>query len=306
MKLRIEQSGLHYFDRNTGLHFLVDEIVPSVEEYSLAPRTFSIAITNDCNANCPFCHIPKGNDYLSKEFILDFCKKIDELGSLDIAFGGGEPLLHPAIVEICKAIWDNTKLGISITTNGQLLTESLIDNLSGHVSFIRISIDSVDTNTYRRIRSFDFLTLKHNLLKIKNKIPFGIKMVVNEQTISELDEIFNFAQIMGAEELLLLPMIENGKIKLKRTELKILETWIQNNHEKFPIRILEQARKEINIPVLFDDDSFYSDYLYLSARKSLQNNSYEKSNGQKLNIDNIENILKKWRIKSMLCNTAYK
>ena len=111
---------------------------------------------------------------------------------------------------------------------------------------------------------------------------------------------------MGAEELLLLPMIENGKIKLKRTELKILETWIQNNHEKFPIRILEQARKEINIPVLFDDDSFYSDYLYLSARKSLQNNSYEKSNGQKLNIDNIENILKKWRIKSMLCNTAYK
>jgi MoaA/NifB/PqqE/SkfB family radical SAM enzyme len=222
MKLRIEQSGLHYFDRNTGLHFLIDEISPSLNECSIAPRTFSIAITNDCNANCHFCHVPKGKTYLSKEFLIDFCKKIDELGSLDIAIGGGEPLLHPDIVEICKSIWINTKLGISITTNGQLLTESLIDDLSGCVSFLRISIDSVDENNYKKIRSFDLKTLSNNILKIKGKIPFGINMVVNEQTISELDKIIEFAQIIGAEELLLLPMIEKGEISLKEAELNKL------------------------------------------------------------------------------------
>ena len=295
MKLRIEQSGLHYFDRNTGLHFLVDEINPEKETQSIAPRTFSIAITNDCNSNCSFCHIPKGEIYLSKDYILDFCKKVDELGSLDIAIGGGEPLLHPDIVEICKEIWNNTKLGISITTNGQLLNDTLISQLTGCISFLRVSIDSVNSDIYRSIRSFDFETLKENLLKLKGKIPFGINMVVNEQTILFLDENLQFAQSIGAEELLLLPIISNGQISLNLQYLKQLEIWIQENYQNFPIRILEQARRKINVPVLFDNDRYYSDYLYLSALKKLQNNSYENDNVQELEVGDIESVLKIWR-----------
>lgn len=300
MKLRIEQSGFHYYDRNLGLHFLVDEVSPSLNNYSIAPRTFSIAITNDCNANCSFCHVPKGKVYLSKDFIIEFCKKIDELGTLDIAIGGGEPILHKDIVEICRSIWINTKLGISITTNGQLLTDYIINNLSGFISFLRISVDSINANNYKKIRNFDFEKLITNLLKIKGKIPFGINMVINGHTIYELDEMLEFVKFIGAEELLLLPMINNGEIALGSLELKKLENWINKNYENFPIRILEQARKKIKIPVLFDNDSYYSDYLYLSASKLLQENSYEISNAIKIDIENIESVLLQWRDKGML------
>ena len=92
MKLRIEQCGLHYFDRNTGLHLLFDEIKTTECEYSLAPRTISIAITDDCNSNCYFCHVNKGKNYLPKEFVIDISKKVDVLGCFDIAIGGGEPM----------------------------------------------------------------------------------------------------------------------------------------------------------------------------------------------------------------------
>jgi len=301
MKLRIEKSGFHYFDRKTGLHFLLDEINPPTGKISISPRTFSIAITNDCNANCPFCHVPKGFDYLEKDFIVDFCKKIDELGCLDIAIGGGEPLLHPEIVEICKSIWTETNLGISITSNGQLLTDSLIEDLSENISFIRISIDSINSETYREIRNYDLDDIKQNLLKLKDKIPFGINMVVSSKTISELDKMLDFAREIGAGELLLLPMINDGQILLNEFELKCLETWINLNYEKFPIRILEQARKRINIPILFENDDYYSDYLYLSATKNIQNNSYE-SNGMKTTICDIENNLMKWKNESTVCN----
>ncbi len=302
MKLRIEQFGLHYFDRKTGLHFLVDEIKPAVEDYSIAPRTFSIAITNDCNANCSFCHVPRGSEYISKEFILDFCKSIDEFGCLDIAIGGGEPLLHPEIVEICKTVWNKTKLGISITTNGQLLTDTIIEELANCISFMRVSIDSVDNETYKEIRGFDLLDLKEKLIKLKDKIHFGINMVVNDQTLHELDYMLEFAQDVGAEELLLLPMIEHGIISLKKDAFNKLEIWITENHKQFPIRILEQSRKNMRVPVLFEDDRYYSDYLYLSAKKNVQKNSYE-CNGERLDICNIENYLRNWRTESTVYNT---
>lgn len=294
MKLRIEQCGLHYFDRTTGIHLLIDEIITEEIDYSIAPRTLSIAITNDCNANCPFCHVTKGQDYLPKEFIINTSKSVDDFGCFDIAIGGGEPLLHPDLAEICQTIWKETELGISLTTNGKLLNNSIIDSLTGSVSFIRISIDSANEEKYHELRGFPLSTIKENILKLNNRIQYGINMVITEDTINELDEMLDFAKSIGADELLLLPLTDKGKIALGKNNMKKLEEWITINYTKFPIKILEQAREFIDIPILFEDDGYYSDYLYLSAKKKLQRSSYTNE-GLNVEIDNIENLLKDWR-----------
>lgn len=289
MKLRIEANGFHFYDRITGLHYLIDEIKPDTP-LTLGPRTVSIAITNECNANCSFCHITKGNTYLDSKFLIEFCKKLDSIGTFDIALGGGEPLLHPQIIEICKSIWTQTKLGISLTTNGQLLTEDLINEIKGYLSFIRVSIDSIDEIQYKKIRSHDLKQVINNISYLNQKIPFGINMVISSETINGLAAMLNFAVNAGAEELLILPLIKNSQFALSNSEWKILENWINDNINKFPLRILEQARKKINVPVLFTEDDYYNDYLYLSADKELKKSSYVKR-GKKLNCQMIDKQL---------------
>ena len=293
MKLRIESNGYHFYDRVTGLHYLVDEIKSDLQQTS-GPRTVSIAITNDCNANCSFCHIPKGKLYLDKDFLIDFCKTLDRIGTFDIAIGGGEPLLHPELVEICKTVWSETKLGISITTNGQLLTEDFINGIKDYVSFIRVSIDSIDKICYKTIRNFNLDSVLYNISLLNKKIPFGINMVLNSSTIYGLDDILAFAKKSGAEELLILPLITKGKLDLTNAQWNIIEGWINKNYANFPIRILEQARKKIKIPFLFIDDYYYEDYLYISSDKQIKRNSYVKR-GRKLNDKMIESQLIEWK-----------
>ncbi|MCJ7448389.1 MAG: radical SAM protein [Bacteroidales bacterium] len=289
MKLRIESNGYHFYDRITGLHYLIDEIKPDCEQ-TYGPRTVSIAITNDCNANCSFCHIPKGKLYLDKDFVTEFCKTLDKIGTFDIAIGGGEPLLHPELVEICKTVWNETKLGISITTNGQLLTEDFIEEIKDSVSFIRVSLDSIDETCYKTIRNFDLDSVLNNISLLNKKIPFGINMIVNSATINGLDDMLEFAKNFGAEELLILPLFTNGKFDLTNSQWNVIEEWIIKNFESFPIRILEQARKKIKIPLLFTDDDYYKDYIYLSPDKQIRKNSYIKR-GIKLNHKMIERQL---------------
>lgn len=303
MKLRIEPLGLHYYDRKTGLHFLLDEIETSVTEYSIAPRTLSLAITNKCNLNCSFCHIEKGKTSLSVDTIIKLCKEFDRLGTFDIAIGGGEPLLHKDLPQICKRIWEETSLGISITTNGTLLNEKLVSELKNYVSFLRISIDSVNQDVYRSIRNYDLDIIASKLLLLKNKIPFGINAVINSQTILDLNKLLEFALKFGAEELLLLPEVNNNEFVLTKREWDYLENWITENIDRIPLRIIDRARKKINVPMLFESQEYFEDYKYVDVNLKIKNSSYEKE-FELLDIDKIENMLKKWR--STAYNIVYK
>ncbi|HQD10856.1 MAG TPA: radical SAM protein, partial [Flavihumibacter sp.] len=135
MKSRVEPQGLHYYCRESGTHILLDEIITKPSAYSIAPRTVSIAITDECDFRCSYCYVNLKDRNLPKEDIISYCKQLDLYGSFDIAFGGGEPTLHPDLVEICQTLWRETELGISITTHGHNLNEELISKLKNFVSF---------------------------------------------------------------------------------------------------------------------------------------------------------------------------
>lgn len=287
MKLRIEKEGYHYYDRDTGIHMLIDEVLPSPLEISKTPRTVSIALTNYCNSNCDFCHIEKGNDFLPKHIVFDICKILDKHGTLDIAFGGGEPLVHKEFVEICKSIWRETGLGVSVTTNGSLLNAQLIFDIKDFIGFIRVSIDTTDPLLFQSIRGFEFQKIYDNLKLLKGEIPFGLNIVINNQTIEQLDSFITFAQDVGCEEILLLPQFNGSAFCLTSSQWKQLEYWIIANKSKMPLRIMESARKMMRLPVLFSEDSYYRDYLYIDAQMNMKRNSFDKI-GVKLTADKLE------------------
>ncbi|GAH36991.1 unnamed protein product, partial [marine sediment metagenome] len=80
-------------------------------------------ITNDCNLDCEKCHYRSKSDpkqELSFNIIKDLFQEWKKYKLSSIAIGGGEPLLHPHILEIVK-LGQDMGFFIAVTTNGTVL-----------------------------------------------------------------------------------------------------------------------------------------------------------------------------------------
>lgn len=273
MKLRVEPEGLHFYSRKSGTHILFDEVKTQQSDYSIAPRAVSIAITDKCDFSCSFCYVNLQERFLKKERIISICKELDSLGTLDIAFGGGEPTLHPDLLEICQTVWRETELGISITTHGHNLTENHINELSSNISLLRISIDGIEPY-YSKFRDKPLKELLPILQGLNGKIPFGINMVVNSLTINHLNDIKKLVKKYKAIELLLLPMYIKEKFTLKENEWKILNKWIEENQNEIPIRLSVEAKKFLDVPFLFENERWDNDFGSISIDLKLKKNSF--------------------------------
>lgn len=294
MKARVEPQGLHYYCRRSGTHILFDEVKTKPSAYSLAPRTVSIAITNECDFRCSYCYVNLQDRYLSKSEVLEFCKELDRFGTFDVALGGGEPTLHPELVEICQSIWKETELGISITTHGHNLEPGMIADLEGAVSFVRVSIDGGEP-VYSKLRKMPLEPLLKNLKHLHGKIPFGINAVINKLSVQHLNELRDILLETGGTELLLLPMWNKGQFVLSGSEWSLLEDWIHENYQQVPIRVSSESRDFLNLPFLFEDEAWDNDYAFIGIDKKLHRNSFT-SNGLEIgNYDSFEQLLHDWR-----------
>jgi MoaA/NifB/PqqE/SkfB family radical SAM enzyme len=188
LKLRREPRGHHFYDRSTGVHILLDEMPVDSDLCDVGPELVSIALLNPCDLRCPFCYAPKTPHRLESEFVIDICKQFAAIGALEVAFGGGEPTLYPELGGMCRRIWTETDLGISLTTHGHHLTDQLIEELTGYVSIIRISIDGPEP-IYSAFRARPLSDLLQKLSRVRKRVPIGINTVVNTMTLPLLDEL---------------------------------------------------------------------------------------------------------------------
>jgi len=74
MKVRLGPSGIHFFDRTSGLNVLLDEIIPQEAAWAPAPRQVSVAITNTCDLSCRYCFAPKEQAVLAFEDIVGWIR----------------------------------------------------------------------------------------------------------------------------------------------------------------------------------------------------------------------------------------
>lgn len=79
-----------------------------------------VIFTTECNLNCEFCHNkhllqPDSGKEITKEKLLAQIKNNSLVNSISIT--GGEPSLHPEIINLCKEIAKMNKY-VSIDTNG--------------------------------------------------------------------------------------------------------------------------------------------------------------------------------------------
>jgi MoaA/NifB/PqqE/SkfB family radical SAM enzyme len=89
-----------YFDRDSGVNHLVRG--ESTRDSSrVAPRSLQIGLSAACNLACSFCYRDKqAQSRLTPDFLVPLLKDAADWGVLEVAFGGGEPLLYPHFPEL--------------------------------------------------------------------------------------------------------------------------------------------------------------------------------------------------------------
>ena len=146
------------------------------------PISMHFSLTDTCNLNCEFCSNKKRDGY---EFTFEEVKNIlnvfKTLGAVSVEFTGGEPTLHPNIDDI---IFHAKSLGFSIglKSNGVDIKRNLSITSIRNLSWLRISLNSLDYVTYDRL----------NFENISKFTTLGFSYVYNDITIKEIFKELKF------------------------------------------------------------------------------------------------------------------
>ena len=105
-------------------------------------------------------------------------------------------MLRKDIVDICKEI-SKHNIKPSISTNGILLTDKLIEDLyNAGVTYIHLSIDGGTAKTHEALRGVkgSFNLLMKAMDKLKNSpIKTGASFMVTEESIDEMEDVIQIA-----------------------------------------------------------------------------------------------------------------
>lgn len=133
-------GALLLFDRESGLTVIADG-PETAHLRQRAPRMVQMAITNACNLSCAFCYRDEApRSAWTVESAMELLSGLDAEGVLEVAFGGGEPLVFRRFATLLSRVHAETRLAASFTTNGVLLDRALLRAIEGRFGMIRLSM----------------------------------------------------------------------------------------------------------------------------------------------------------------------
>ncbi len=124
-----------------------------------------IEVNTGCNLNCPVCFANAGPGYsLTMEQVEGMLDRFVEMeGDAEVVqFSGGEPTIHPQILDMVQAAQDRGIGHVMINTNGVRIArdDRFLEGLARLKPAIYLQFDGLTDETYRAIRGEDLLETK--------------------------------------------------------------------------------------------------------------------------------------------------
>lgn len=149
-----------------------------------------IEIDNYCNSKCIYCYNAiRSNEEISLNKFKNLIKSLKKIGVICVILTGGEPTLHPHLMDFLDILKKNNMI-IGMSTNGIKLNDEIIDFFANNKSFIQISIDTTNREKYKEIRKTDTLDIvMKNMKKMLNKgINVDAGIVLNNLSLETLEK----------------------------------------------------------------------------------------------------------------------
>jgi len=228
----------------------VDSLPESIDRI-MAPIQIRIKPTNVCNHNCCYCSYRANNlqvgrgmvikDQIPREKMIEILDDIIEMEAKSVTFsGGGEPFCYPHLLEAVKKL-SQSRVKFAALTNGAKLQGELAELFAYHGTWIRISIDGWDDESYsfyRGVPNGEFTKVMKNMenfKKLEGKCFLGVTIIVDKNNALHIYEFIKQLKNIGINTVKLSPCV-------------ISDSHTENDFYHKPIfeKVQEQTAKAIN------------------------------------------------------------
>ncbi len=231
-------------------NFEILEVETDYAFYEIELGPVQIEITGRCNMNCAHC---RASEMPKEDMPLDEILKIVKFARTyspnykEITISGGEPMIHRDFRKVMSELRKNGADYLTITTNGSLITEDLLDffeSLKFERLMLSVSVDSVDPKEHDAFRKHDKAFEKAtNALKMiaarksENLVP-SMKTVIMPNSIDEMAERVALADELGCKRISFTSVIYSGKAKDNN------EMWMTSAQKKQFLENIYRLKKE--------------------------------------------------------------
>lgn len=133
--------------------------LPVLQPRALAPatppRSVRLSLTDRCDLACVYCRPHKQDGYLEERLELDAWKTmvhgLVRAGVRRVRLTGGEPLLHPAVVDVIAFLGSLDLDDLALTTNATRLARLARPLREAGLRRVNVSLDTLDAARFRRM-----------------------------------------------------------------------------------------------------------------------------------------------------------
>ena len=224
------------------------------------PKFINIYLTNECNLNCIHCidnasvlTREEKSKEMTKEEIIRIIDYYIDRGVTNISFSGGEPMLHPNLIDLVKYVKSRDKFNdieITLITNATLIDyENAKELKEAGVFYIRTSLESHLRERHDWIRGKGNFDRVINSIKILLEVGFqkvGVATTVRKDNINEIDLLIEFVRGLGVKNITLAPLMPQGRA------VTLENVFLDNQEFEYLVDTqfrLEQMHSDINLTI---------------------------------------------------------
>lgn len=158
--------------------------------------------TRRCNLRCLHCYSssgPEQRDQLDPAVFESAISDASQEGYRVASFSGGEPTLYRKLPRLLRHARNNG-MCTTVTSNGMLFSERLLNELSEVTSVLAISLDGIpESHNIMRGSPKAFASMANHLDAVRaSRIPFGFIFTLTQYNLNELAWAADFAFEQGA------------------------------------------------------------------------------------------------------------
>ncbi|MBI5240592.1 MAG: radical SAM protein [Elusimicrobia bacterium] len=191
--------------------------LPKDKKEILPPIHVRVKPTNACNHNCSYCSYRADGLQLGKDMrqadsipkakMLEILEDFRDMGVRAVTFsGGGEPFCYPHLLDAARFL-AGTDISFASLTNGSRLTGELAALFARHATWLRVSVDGWDEesySSYRKVPRGEFAKVLKNIEGFK-KLPggchLGVSLIIDQRNAPHVREMIGRFRALGADSV---------------------------------------------------------------------------------------------------------
>jgi radical SAM protein with 4Fe4S-binding SPASM domain len=194
-----------------------------LQQFNLRPpKTLTIAITGICNLVCRHCWVSAGTDtavgHVERQTLQHMIDEYVSMGGHTLRITGGEPLCHPAWLDLLRYASRQGVSKILLQTNGMLLTDSdarALSQLPCKELSIQISLDGATAEMHDRVRGVGAFAAA--LVGIGHLVQVGLadRMMIffteMQHNLAEIPDLLELATVRGIASVVTGTLVQCGR-----------------------------------------------------------------------------------------------